>query len=107
MFRIVTLLKRQTAIKKVIKMKYQTDNSAVSNLVFNNDGTLKFDFNGDTYQTTEQACIDVDTYVARLTCITDEYFPNDICGKVVWGIINENCDDEADACNWDKFDVYF
>jgi len=25
--------------------------------------------------------------------------------KVIWDIVNEDCEDQCDACNWEKFRV--
>ena len=70
------------------------------------DGIVWFVSMGKTYNTEQPAQIDnfqgKAVYLAELLNEEDEP-----AGLVVWEIINPDCDDGADACNWDKFDVYF
>lgn len=77
-----------------------------------NDGTIEFRHNGTLYRSVVQATFDnnpnnsYSTYSTHLVCPEDEEYPEDFAGKIEWDIINPDTDDESDACDWDKFDVY-
>ena len=92
-------------------MKYQFDQSEIE-FTFNTNGEVSFVFEGKSYKSVRQAMFDnspnnnYSTYSAPLVCIDSEE-PDEHIGKIEWDIINPDCDDEADACNWDKFSVYF
>lgn len=92
-------------------MKYQFDQSAIE-FTFNAEGEIEFTHEGTVYRSVGQAAFDnspsnnYSTYSAQLVNPESEY-PNDTVGRIEWDIVNTECDDEADACNWDKFNIYF
>ena len=88
-------------------MKFQFEQDAVE--MIDVEGVdVAFLKDGKEYHTVDMAChsnrpADMhQTYEQRLTCVDDEEFE----GMLYFDIVNESCEDEADACNWDKFDVY-
>lgn len=78
---------------------------------WNTDGSLSFEHNGKKYWTDFAAqrdnVHDRVAYVANLTAYDEELEDEDRAGEVVWEIVNPDSDDEADACDWDDFTVYF
>ena len=93
-------------------MKYQFDHTADVKFSFNANGEVEFAHDGVIYRSVGQPTFDnspsnnFSTYSAPLVCPESEY-PEDIAGKIEWDIINPDTDDESDACNWDKFSIYF
>ena len=82
-------------------MSYQFDNTQVTIVDDISGNGLSFTKDGKSFEITQQAYVwDKDTYRASLNC-DGEYF-----GYVVWKIIDRECEDESNACDWDKFDVY-
>lgn len=78
----------------------------------NNEGEVEFRHEGILYRSVGQATFNnspndnFSTYGAPLVCPEDEEYPDSIVGQVRWTIINEECEDESEACNWDEFDIY-
>lgn len=89
-------------------MEYLFDQTAVTFIDAPADVDHRFMYDGRTYETVGQAyhsCRpngELQTFQSNLVCLDDGAF----AGYLVYDVINENCDDQADACNWDKFDVY-
>lgn len=94
-------------------MTYQFSNNQVSQVVFNKEGEVEFRHNGILYRTVGQPVFgnspndNFSTYVAPLIRPEDPEYPTSHIGEVSWDIIDPETDDEANACDWDKFDVYF
>ena len=86
---------------------FKFDQSAVE-MIDVNGVDIAFRKDGKEYHTEGQAYHSSrpsdrhQTYEQRLICVDDGEFE----GRLYFDIVNENCEDEADACNWDKFDVY-
>jgi len=93
-------------------MNYQFDNTANIDFTFNAEGEVEFRHEGILYRSVGQATFDnspnnnYSTYSAPLVNPESEY-PEDTVGRIEWDIINSDCEDESDACDWDKFDIYF
>jgi len=82
-------------------MKHAFNNTQVEIIKDVTGNGLTFTKDGKTYTITQQAYMwDSETYRAQLECEGEEF------GIVVWDIIDINCDDESNACDWDKFNVY-
>lgn len=92
-------------------MKYKFSNSEIE-YTSNADGIIEFRHEGVLYRSVGQATFDnspnnnFSTYSAPLVCPEDAEYPDDTAGKIEWDIIDADCDDESNACDWDKFDVY-
>lgn len=85
-------------------MIYQYDNTAV-NATLHADGTMSFEKGGEFFRTETDAWIDnFQGGAAYQAYLVDA--DGDQVGLVVWEIANPDCDDQSDACDWDKFDVY-
>lgn len=93
-------------------MKYQFNHTADVKFSFNANGEVEFTHNSIVYRSVGQATFDnsqsnnYSTYSAPLVCPESDY-PDDIAGRIEWDIIKHECDDESDACDWDKFSIYF
>lgn len=79
---------------------------------FNAEGEIEFRHNDILYRSVGAATFDnspsndYSTYSAPLYS-EDVDCPTDKVGKIEWDIINPDCADESDACDWDKFNIYF
>lgn len=84
--------------------------SADINATLNNDGTISFTHDNCPYYTLYEPNIDnirpgEAGYIATL--YTDADGSDDPVGYVTWDIIDPDCDDESNACNWDNFTIDF
>lgn len=92
-------------------MKYVA-NSTEIDYTSNADGSIEFRRDGILYRSEGQPTFDnspnnnYSTYSAPLVCPEDAEYPEDTVGKIEWDIIDSDCDDESNACDWDKFDIY-
>lgn len=93
-------------------MNFQFDQSEI-NFKRLSTGEIEFRQNGVLYRSVGEASHDSNpinqrqTYSAPLVCPEDQEYPEDAIGRVVWDIICPDSEDESDACDWDKFDIYF
>lgn len=96
------------------KMIYITSSKEIKH-IFDADGIIEFSYNDILYRSVGQATFDnspsnnFSTYSAPLVCPEDpDYpdYPDAIAGKLEWDIINKDCDDESNACDWYEFNVY-
>jgi hypothetical protein len=75
------------------------------------EGTIEFTREGVLYRTTRSATFDnspnnnFSTYSAPMVAPHSDD-PKEVVGKVEWDIVDPDTEDEADACDWDKFTVY-
>lgn len=92
-------------------MKYVANNTEIK-YTHNADGSVEFMLDGVFYRSVGQPEFDnspnnnFSTYSAPLVCPDDAEYPDDTVGKIEWDIIEPDFDDESNACDWDKFDVY-
>jgi len=87
------------------KMNYRYSRADLKSAL-HDDGTVWLVSMGKTYNT--ELAAQIDNFQGRAVYLAELVdAEGDSAGLVVWEIISPDCDDGADACNWDKFDVYF
>lgn len=91
-------------------MKHQFD-SATVRFTLADDGTVSFVRDGIQHYTLQDAQADnVGTdgevcYSAPLF-VKDEDGDDEQVGRIMWELIDPDCVDASDACDWSKFDIY-
>lgn len=84
-------------------MKYVANSTQVKNLVIDNNGLVSFELNGDTYITKQAP--EISQGGAPAECYYEQKLVGG-AGVLKYEIINPKTEDESEACDWDKFDVY-
>ncbi|MBE0507505.1 MAG: hypothetical protein IBX50_12440 [Marinospirillum sp.] len=88
-------------------MEYQFDQNSVEmidikgvDIAFRKDGR-EYHTEGEANHSCNPAGMQ-QTYEQVLICVGDDDFE----GMLYFDIVNESCEDEAEACDWDKFEVW-
>lgn len=84
-------------------MKYVASSEQVENLTVDKNGLISFDLNGVNYATEQAPEISQDGAPAE--CYYEQKLAGG-AGVLKYDIVNQEAEDDSEACDWDKFDVY-